>query len=233
MTDMANVGASGLSIVQLITDADIVVKSVLGLLLFASVLSWAIIIDRSVRIAIVRRQARVFDIEFKKLVLAKTFDVLGENESTPFSRIYDAAVGEWQDTMAMPVVAREGLRARLAAVLDDTVSDELDRLGSRLSVLATIGAVAPFVGLFGTVWGIMRSFSAIAATQNTTLAVVAPGIAEALFATSVGLFAAIPAVIGYNHISNSIDQFELRFAGISGKLESLMSRRADAMQQAR
>jgi biopolymer transport protein TolQ len=233
MNDLMNIGSSNLSIVELITNADIVVKGVLGLLLLASVVSWAIILDRLINLAILRRQSRAFDSDFKRLVLSETFSIVDHGASTPFNRIYDAAVGEWLETMAMPAMGRDGLRTRLAAVMDDVVSSELDRVGSRLSLLATIGSVSPFVGLFGTVWGIMRSFSAIAESQNTSLAVVAPGIAEALFATSVGLFAAIPAVIGYNHINNRIDQIENKLVGVAAKVEALLSRRADAMQQKR
>ncbi len=102
------------------------------------------------------------------------------------------------------------MRARLASVTQVSIQREIDELGDRLNILATIGSVAPFVGLFGTVWGIMRSFTSIAASQNTTLAVVAPGIAEALFATAIGLFAAIPAVIGYNRILHNVGRLEAR-----------------------
>ena len=109
------------------------------------------------------------------------------------------------------------------------VAREIDALSDRLNVLATIGSVAPFVGLFGTVWGIMRSFTSIAATQNTTLAVVAPGIAEALFATAIGLFAAIPAVIGYNRLLHGIGRLEARLSAFSEEFHGLLSRQLDGM----
>ena len=118
-----------------------------------------------------------------------------------------AGLEEWRSsTVGRRTIDREGTRARLASAMGTAVAAEIDRLSDRLNVLATIGSVAPFVGLFGTVWGIMRSFTAIAAEQNSSLAVVAPGIAEALIATAIGLFAAIPAVIAYNRFARDIDR---------------------------
>src|SRR3546814_8047341 len=116
----------------------------------------------------------------------------------PVAKVFASGVTEWRRSVAGKVTDREGIRGRLATTMAVAISCEIDKLSDRLNVLATIGSVAPFVGLFGTVWGIMRSFTAIAGAQNTSLAVVAPGIAEGLFATAIGLFAAVPAVIGYN-----------------------------------
>jgi len=123
------------------------------------------------------------------------------------------------------------VRSRLAAATQIAVARDIDELGDRLNVLATIGAVAPFVGLFGTVWGIMRSFTSIAASQNTTLAVVAPGIAEALFATAIGLFAAIPAVIGYNRLLHNVGRLEARLSTFSEEFVGLLSRQLDGMDE--
>ena len=123
---------------------------------------------------------------------------------------------------------RDGTRARLNAVMGSTIAAEMDRMSDRLNVLATIGSVAPFVGLFGTVWGIMRSFTDIAASQNTSLAVVAPGISEALFATAIGLFAAIPAVIAYNRLTHRLNKIEARLMRFADGFHVTLSRELDA-----
>ena len=117
-----------------------------------------------------------------------------------------------------------GTRERLASRMSAAVAAELDRLGERLNILATVGSVAPFVGLFGTVWGIMRAFTAIAGANNTSLAVVAPGIAEALFATAIGLFAAIPAVIAYNRLSHGLDRLDARLGRFADRFHATLSR---------
>ncbi|MFM6852461.1 MAG: MotA/TolQ/ExbB proton channel family protein, partial [Sphingopyxis sp.] len=122
------------------------------------------------------------------------------------------------------IVDRQGVRDRIAAALDSAVGMEVDRLGDRLNLLATVGSVAPFVGLFGTVWGIMRSFSSIADAGNSSLAVVAPGIAEALFATAIGLFVAIPAVIAYNRLTHVLGKVEARFLRFSDGFHAMLSR---------
>ncbi len=138
-------------------------------------------------------------------------------------------MNEWRRTLSAPRFDREGLRTRLASVTGVSIAREIDSLGDRLNILATIGAVAPFVGLFGTVWGIMRSFTAIAASQNTTLAVVAPGIAEALFATAIGLFAAIPAVIGYNRLLHGVGRLEARLSAFAEEFQGLLGRQLDSL----
>ena len=139
-----------------------------------------------------------------------------------------AGIAEWRRSTAGRAIDREGTRARLAVALNAAVGAEIDRLAGRLNILATVGAVAPFVGLFGTVWGIMRSFTDIAGQQNTSLAVVAPGIAEALFATALGLFAAIPAVIAYNRLSFGIDRFEARLQRFADGFHGTLSRELEA-----
>jgi len=138
--------------------------------------------------------------------------------------VLTAGVGEWRRSTGGAKVDREGTRARLHAVMGSAIAAEMDRLSDRLNVLATIGSVAPFVGLFGTVWGIMRSFTAIAASQNTSLGVVAPGIAEALFATAIGLFAAIPAVIAYNRLTHRLNKLEARLARFADAFHTTLSR---------
>ncbi len=143
---------------------------------------------------------------------------------TVIQRIFAAAVGEWRNSTRTRTVDREGTRDRLSTAMSSAVGQEVDVLADRLNILATVGAVAPFVGLFGTVWGIMRSFTAIAAQQNSSLAVVAPGIAEALFATAIGLFAAIPAVIAYNRFSHRINKLEARLSRFADGLYAALSR---------
>lgn len=232
-TDVATValaGAADLSPWALFLQADIVVKAVMLGLLAASVWSWAIIIERSRRLAELRRATAGFEQRFWE---AESLDVLLEKTGKathPAARVFAAGMGEWRRSLAKGRLDREGVRARLASIMDVAIGREIDDLADRLNVLATIGSVAPFVGLFGTVWGIMRSFTSIAATQNTTLAVVAPGIAEALFATAIGLFAAIPAVIGYNRLLHGIGRLEARLGGFADEFHGLLSRQLDGME---
>jgi biopolymer transport protein TolQ len=150
------------------------------------------------------------------------------SEDLPSARVLAAGVIEWRRSTVGETIDREGTRSRLAAAMAATVAAEIDELGDRLNILATIGAVAPFVGLFGTVWGIMRSFTAIAGANNTSLAVVAPGIAEALFATAIGLFAAIPAVIAYNRIGHGLNRYEARLNRFADGFHATLSRELEA-----
>lgn len=142
----------------------------------------------------------------------------------PTARILAEGNDEMERGKGDPTADLDGRRQRLATRLQNAVSREVDKLGERLNILATIGSVAPFVGLFGTVWGIMRSFSGIAEAQNTSLAVVAPGIAEALFATAIGLFAAIPAVIAYNRLGHSLNRVEASLSVYGDELHGELSR---------
>jgi biopolymer transport protein TolQ len=135
-----------------------------------------------------------------------------------------AGIAEWRRSTTGKKVDREGTRSRLAVALNAAVSSEVDRMSNRLNILATVGSVAPFVGLFGTVWGIMRSFTDIAGQQSTSLDVVAPGIAEALFATAIGLFAAIPAVIAYNRFGHGINRMEARLGRFADGFHGTLSR---------
>ena len=223
--------AADLSPWALFLEADIVVKLVMFGLLAASVWSWAIIFDRSRRLRAINAQAKQFEDWFWK---AESLDALYDpaaKASHPSARLFIAGMNEWRRSVARGRIDREGVRARLASVTQVSIQREIDELGDRLNILATIGSVAPFVGLFGTVWGIMRSFTSIAASQNTTLAVVAPGIAEALFATAIGLFAAIPAVIGYNRILHNVGRLEARLGAFAEEFQGLLSRQLDGMEQ--
>jgi biopolymer transport protein TolQ len=223
--------AADLSPWALFLEADIVVKLVMLGLLAASVWSWAIIFERSRTLRAMNGQAKQFEDWFWK---AESLDALYDpaaKASHPSAKMFVAGMNEWRRSLAKGRIDREGVRARLASVTQVSIAREIDDLSDRLNILATIGAVAPFVGLFGTVWGIMRSFTSIAASQNTTLAVVAPGIAEALFATAIGLFAAIPAVIGYNRILHNVGRLEARLNAFAEEFQGLLSRQLDGMEQ--
>ncbi len=230
--DIALKGAAELSPLALFLAADIVVKAVMLGLLLASIWSWAIIIERSRRLGRMNGEAAKFEEWFWK---SGDLDKMYEPSSRadhPSARAFIAGMNEWRRSLAngRATVDREGLRARLASAINVAIGRDIDELSDRLSVLATIGSVAPFVGLFGTVWGIMRSFASIAASQNTSLAVVAPGIAEALFATAIGLFAAIPAVIGYNRLLHRVNRLEARLSAFAEEYLNLLSRQLDGME---
>ncbi len=216
--------ASLLSPVTLFLQADLVVKAVMIGLLLASIWTWAIILGHGLKLKRVRRQSEAFEREFWKADdIDKFYDGPGKAD-LPAAKVFSAGVTEWRRSTSGDTVDREGTRARLATAMSAAIGAEVDRLSDRLSILATIGSVAPFVGLFGTVWGIMKSFTDIAAQQNTSLGVVAPGIAEALFATALGLFAAIPAVIAYNRLSHGIDRIEARLGRFADGFHGTLSR---------
>ncbi len=231
-TDIAAVGlatAVDMSPLALFLQADIVVKAVMIGLLFASIWSWAIIIERARRLKVIGKQTSAFENRFWKAnSLDDLKDIRGKLEH-PATKVFSAAMSEWRRSTTGGRIDRVGLRTRLTSVMGVAIAREIDELSDRLNVLATIGSVSPFVGLFGTVWGIMRSFTSIAASQNTSLAVVAPGIAEALFATAMGLFAAIPAVIGYNRLLYGIGRLEGRLHNFSEEFQGELSRELETM----
>lgn len=213
--------------VQLFMDADIVVQVVMAGLVLASIWVWAIIIAFSLRFGGIKRRCDSYEADFFK---AKDFDAFqsarGKGD-VPSAKVTAAALEEWRQSVGQKVADRDGLRQRLANAMDTAVAQESDRLSERLNFLATVGSVAPFVGLFGTVWGIMNSFFQIGQQQNSSLAVVAPGISEALFATAIGLFAAIPAVIAYNRLSHRVNRFEARLQRFADRFHSSLSRELD------
>ena len=219
-------GAAGgmMSPIALFLQADIVVKAVMIGLILASVWTWAIIIGHAVKMRRLARESESLERDFWKADDIDRFHETRGKEVHPSAKVLAAGVAEWRRSTSGKAIDREGTRARLAASLQSSVTDEVDRLAGQLNILATVGSVAPFVGLFGTVWGIMRSFSDIAGAQNTSLAVVAPGIAEALFATALGLFAAIPAVIAYNRFSYGINRLEARLARFADRFHGTLSR---------
>jgi biopolymer transport protein TolQ len=215
--------------VQLFLDADIVVQAVMVGLILASVWTWMIIIAFSARMAGVRRRADAFEADFWE---ADDFDAFMKNRAKrdiPPARVAHAGMAEWRRSTKGGIRDRDGVRQRMALAMESQVAEEADNLAERLNFLATTGAVAPFVGLFGTVWGIMNSFFQIGVQESSSLAVVAPGISEALFATAIGLFAAIPAVIAYNRFSHAVDVLQARLQRFADRFHGSLSRELERM----
>ena len=211
--------------VKLFLDADIVVQAVIIGLILASVWVWAIIVAFSLRMGSVRRRCDAYEEEFWE---ARDFDAFQQRRGkgeVPSAKVASAGLAEWHRSEKS--TDRDGVRQRLAIAMDSVVAHEADRLAERLNFLATVGSVAPFVGLFGTVWGIMNSFFQIGQQQNSSLAVVAPGISEALFATAIGLFAAIPAVIAYNRFSHRVNSFEAQLQRFADRFHAALSRQLE------
>ena len=235
MTDLSLLAAaagapSRLNPIKLFLDADIVVQAVMLGLLLASVWTWMIIVSFSLRMAAVKKRCRDYEEDFWQ---TDNFDALMKErgkKDIASARVATAGMREWRHSVKGGRVAdRDGLRQRLAATMESQVGAEADELSNRLNFLATVGSVAPFVGLFGTVWGIMNSFFAIGQQQNSSLAVVAPGISEALFATAIGLFAAIPAVIAYNRFSHAVNGLEGRLQRFADRFHASLSRELETL----
>ena len=225
--------ATDFSMLGLFMQADWVVKAVMLGLIFASVWSWAIIFEKWLTLRSVNRRADQFERVFwSGQSLENLYEELGHRPQHPLSAQFVAAMREWRRSKeAVKGVfqggALIGVKERIDRVMSVTLSREMEKLESRLLVLATVGSVSPFIGLFGTVWGIMNSFQAIAVSRDTNLAVVAPGIAEALFATALGLVAAIPALIAYNWYSNRVNRFGARMEGFADEFSAILSRQLD------
>ena len=220
--------AASLSPLALFQQADIVVKLVMLCLLAASIWTWAIIVSHWMKMRKVTAESTAFERDFWKAGDTDAFYRTHKDSDVPTARVFQAGMFEWRRSTGKPSIDREGTRARLATTMGAAIAHEVDRLGEKLNILATVGSVAPFVGLFGTVWGIMNSFTAIAGMQNTNLAVVAPGIAEALFATAIGLFAAIPAVIAYNRFGHGLDRIEAQMTRFADTFHATLSRELEA-----
>lgn len=222
--------ATDFSLWALFIRADIVVKLVMIGLIVASVMSWSIIIEKIMTYRRVRQQAEEFEALFwSGETLQNIYRQLASGEASPSVRVFNAAMREWvrHDSNRRKTEAG-AIIPSIERALTNAVAREMEALESRLLFLATVGAVAPFVGLFGTVWGIMNSFQAIAMSRDTNLAVVAPGIAEALFATGLGLLAAIPAVVAYNACAASVQRFASRLDHFADDFINLMARQNTA-----
>ena len=221
---------ANLSLLNLFLQADLVVKLVMIVLLIASIWVWTIIIEKSVSLRRVNREANRFEDEFwSGGSLDTLFDREGTDPVHPMAAVFGAAMSEWKRTarIAGTEIGKTSVRERVDRAMNVTIMREMDRLERFMIFLASVGSTAPFIGLFGTVWGIMHSFSAIAAMHNTDLAVVAPGIAEALFATAIGLVAAIPAVLAYNKLSNDLARFASRLEGFGSEFSAILSRQTE------
>jgi biopolymer transport protein TolQ len=220
--------AGGFSLFSLFWQSHIVVKLVIIGLLAASVWCWAIIVDKLILYARTKRQIDSFENVFwSGQSLEQLYQQVSGRDVHGVAALFVAAMREWKRTYESGVRSLHGLSGRLDRVMDVTLAREVDRLERRLLVLATVGSAGPFIGLFGTVWGIMTSFQAIAASKNTNLAVVAPGIAEALLATALGLLAAIPAVMFYNKFSSQVSRLATRMEGFSDEFAAILSRQID------
>ncbi|MGI9371692.1 MAG: protein TolQ [Hyphomicrobiales bacterium] len=224
-----SVPVTDFSLWSLFIQAHMVVKIVMVGLILSSVWSWAIIIEKLILISRTKRHTAQFDADFwSGQSLDDLYHDAAQSKPRSNSSIFLAAMREWRRSQNSMVRAGfAGLQQRLEKVMDVEMQREMSRLESRLLFLATVGSTAPFIGLFGTVWGIMNSFRAIAVSKNTNLAVVAPGIAEALFATALGLLAAIPAVIFYNKISSEINKLGARMENFSDEFSAIISRQLD------
>ena len=234
MTDLALLAAAAgdapqhLNPVKLFLDADIVVQVVMAGLVLASIWVWTIIAGFSLRYARLARAGEAYERDFWKAGDIDAFQAERGKGDLPAARVAAAGIAEWRRSTGGKMLDREGTRQRLALAMDSAIASEAENLSERLNFLATVGSVAPFVGLFGTVWGIMNSFFQIGQQQNSSLAVVAPGISEALFATAIGLFAAIPAVIAYNRFSHRVDQLEARLQRFADRFHASLSRELEA-----
>ncbi|HYZ21703.1 MAG TPA: protein TolQ [Rhodopila sp.] len=230
--DAVNLAVTGgdLSLWGLFIQADIVVKLVMVGLLCASIWVWAVVFEKWSTLRRVNKDADSFEDRFwSGGSLDDLFDREGTNPAHPMASVFAAAMGEWRRSMrvAGADISQTSVRERIDRAINVTVQREMDRMERWMVFLASVGATAPFIGLFGTVWGIMHSFSAIAAMHNTNLAVVAPGIAEALFATAIGLVAAIPAVLAYNQISTSLTRFAARMENFGSEFSAILSRQSE------
>jgi len=229
---MGDVLSGNFSIVSMFMRADIVVKAVMILLLVASLWSWTIIFNKLIAISSLKRKARRFEKLFwSGQSLDELYQQFSGRNDHPLAAMFIAGLREWRRGFEANGGLREsmipGVKDRIEKAMSVTILRETDGIEKQLGILATIGSVSPFVGLFGTVWGIMNSFSAIAARHDTTLAVVAPGIAEALFATAMGLLAAIPAVIFYNRFVAEIGRYVNSLDAFADEYSAILSRQLD------
>lgn len=225
---------SSFSLIKLIMHADIIVQLVMLLLAVASIWTWTIIFDKIVKFSILKNRSNKFEDSFENAgMLDDVYREAKKNNNHPLARIFIACMKEWKTSGVKKIIEDESndkktsLKERLMSVMQVTTNKSLQKMENGLNFLAIVGSVAPFVGLFGTVWGIMNSFQGIAMAKNTSLAVVAPGIAEALLATGIGLFAAIPSVFFYNIFSAKINAFVERANNFSLQLLNILSKELD------
>lgn len=232
---LADVHSGDFSFISLFLRADWVVKSVMILLAVASIWSWVVAVDKFVMFAMLKRRATSFEDTFwSGRTLDELSTALGSDTRDPMARVFAAAMREYNESRNVSATPNAGsgvlgrssaTHERIDSVMNLVINRELAKAERGMTVLATVASASVFVGLFGTVWGIMNAFRAIAASQNTNLSVVAPGIAEALFATALGLIAAIPALIFYNMFTSDLDKYGGRLEGYSDELSAILSRK--------
>ena len=217
------------SLLALFLRATFTVKLVMLILIFASFWSWGIIIQKFINYRKARTEGQMFERAFwSGEPLDKLFERVGPEPKGASERIFSSAMTEWQRSQRQGGGMIAGAQARIDRSMDVAITRESEKLNQGLTFLATVGSIAPFVGLFGTVWGIKNAFEEIAIQQNTNLAVVAPGIAEALVATALGLLAAIPAVIFYNKLSADADKLISEYDSFADEFATILSRQLDA-----
>lgn len=219
-----------LSIFSLISSSDIIGKSVMLMLLIASIWSWAIILDKIFKLIQVQKRMQVFEnIFWSGGVLEQLYETMKRSVNNPLALVFVSAMDECKSlsTKGLPELLKNNHKERIVNAMYLAQNREIEKLEKNLSFLATVGSSSPFIGLFGTVWGIMHSFQSIATSKNTSLAVVAPGIAEALLATAIGLFAAIPAVIFYNYLISRITFINNKIEDFISELNSILSKAID------
>ena len=217
--------------ISLFLRADLVVKSVILILIFASIWSWTIIVEKLIKMKRLKQIESEFDeIFWSGNSFEDLFETFNYNQNDPKSKIFCAAIVEWKKsnkTKSINSSNIESLKERMNRSMQVTFNKEAESIEKNLTFLATAGSTAPFVGLFGTVWGIMNSFQSIAVAQNTNLSVVAPGIAEALFATALGLFVAIPAVVSYNKITSDLSKYFLSLESFIDEFTTIFFRQLE------
>jgi biopolymer transport protein TolQ len=228
MVVMSGVAATSITLWSLFENADWMVKAVMIGLTLASVWVWAIAIDKILLFARMRKTMSQFEETFwSGKSLEELYRAVSARPAHSIAALFVAAMREWKQSMEGQAKSFAGLQARIEKVMDVTIAREVEQLERRLLVLATVGSAGPFIGLLGTIWGIMTSFRAIAGQQSTSLAVVAPGIAEALFATAIGLIAAIPATIFYNKFASEVNKQTQRLEGFADEFSAILSRQLD------
>ena len=220
------------SLLSLFLKADLVVKSVIIILIAASIYSWAVIVEKLVKMKKLKQLENEFDeIFWSGNSFEDLFETFNYNQSDPKSKIFCSAISEWKKTNKMRDSAKSSnvnsLKERMNRSMQVTFNKESEVIEKNLTFLATAGSTAPFIGLFGTLWGIMNSFQSIAIAQNTNLAVVDPGIAEALFATALGLFVAIPAVVAYNKITSDLSKYFISLESFIDEFTTIFSRQLE------
>ena len=219
-----------LSIYDMFAESDIFMKLLILGLIFASVWSWAIIFNKIKTFRRVKEQSKIFENKFwSGNSLDALYEKVGNHPTSPLAAIFASAMKEWKRSASRKELKNKGVsvQERIDKVMQITIDREAESLETHMIFLASTGSVSPLLGLFGTVWGIMDSFHSIGLTQNTNIAAVAPGVAEALLTTAIGLIAAIPALIAYNKFSNDIDRITNRMETFSGELSAIISRQIE------